>query len=126
MLSFRKKKSLADELREAAARAPQKKREEKLKMKRERMDQAIRFLYQVCREEAQLKANEGKHEARVGTGYAPKNRYPEDEEILSVVLKKLRQVDKLKAHMEVVESTWVSDDTGENFIKETLVIVMNW
>lgn len=126
MFGLGRKKSFADELRETAARAPQKKRVEEQEQKRVRINQAIASWYQECHEEARSEADKGHHEARVGTGYSPKNRPPEDQEVLSAVLKRLRQTDKLKARLQVVKSNWTSDDTGHEITKETLVIVMNW
>ena len=119
---FGVKRTLSDELRERSATAPENKRQSELEKKR----QTVEDWYERCRKAAIKAAGEGKREARVGTYIVPSRPTAEETELLNAVTEKLWTIDKLHMHTEIVESQWISDDTGEPFTKTILVLVITW
>ena len=89
------------------------------------MQEVVDKWYQECREEGRKEASAGRREARVGTGYSA-SLSKEETKMLNAVVLKLRSVDKLRARWTIVKSDWLSDDTGEDFVKELAVFIIRW
>jgi hypothetical protein len=121
--------TFADELRQKVAEAPEKKRREeaeKADQAEKKKAEAVESLYQRCRELARTASEAGEHEAGKGTGFTPGQVSAEQTEILNAVMRKLREADKLEVATDTTVTNHHSDDTGEDFTREHLVIVMTW
>lgn len=118
--------SFADQLRQESAAAPERKRREDAEKAAERRAQWAERLYEECRAAAKAASAAGERSAISGTGFTPGYVSAEDERMLTDVMKKLRDVDKLSVRLDTTTTSHTSDDTGKDFTREHVVFAITW